>query len=96
LPERVWLARRHERRGFVSGRHGSRPGQEFRAIGEDLKHTYTLTYYPAPNPNTGRRQIEIKVPAGQGDRYRINARNGYWPHRQEGEQDPRGKEPRSE
>ena len=57
--------------------------QAFRDIGEDLKHTYTLTYYPAPNPNIGWRHIAIKVLPNSSNRYRICARGGYWPHHQE-------------
>ena len=62
---------------------GQRPlqAEAFRAIGEDLKHTYTLTYRPLPNENTGWRKIDVQVLGDAAKGYKVVARNGYRPHR---------------
>ena len=35
--------------------------EAFEAIREDLGNSYTVTYYPAPNPNEGFRKIDIQI-----------------------------------
>src|SRR5262249_2863716 len=35
--------------------------EAFEAIREDLGNSYTVTYYPAPNPNEGFRKIAVEI-----------------------------------
>jgi Ca-activated chloride channel homolog len=51
----------------------------FREIGDDLINSYTVTYYPAPNPNRGFRRISVEISRNGGKRFRIHARPGYRP-----------------
>jgi Ca-activated chloride channel homolog len=51
----------------------------FASIGEDLKHLYTLSYYPQPNPNRGWRAITVKLTGQHMQKYRIRTRDGYRP-----------------
>jgi VWFA-related protein len=53
--------------------------EAFEAIREDLGNSYTVTYYPQPNPNEGFRKITVEVPSDVGRRYRVSARPGYRP-----------------
>ena len=53
--------------------------EAFDQIREDLGNSYTVTYYPAPNPNEGFRKINIQVLSDTAKRYRIQARPGYRP-----------------
>jgi len=53
--------------------------EAFDQIREDLGNSYTVTYYPAPNPNEGFRKINIQVLSDTARRYRIQARPGYRP-----------------
>ena len=53
--------------------------EAFDQIREDLGNSYTVTYYPAPNPNEGFRKISIQVLSDTAKRYRIQARPGYRP-----------------
>ena len=53
--------------------------EAFESIREDLGNSYTITYYPQPNPNEGFRKIKIEVPSDVGKKYRIQARPGYRP-----------------
>ncbi len=53
--------------------------EAFEAIREDLGNSYTVTYYPAPNPNEGFRKITIEVKSDSSKKYRISARPGYRP-----------------
>jgi len=53
--------------------------EAFEAIREDLGNSYTVTYYPAPNPNEGFRKITIEVKSDSAKKYRISARPGYRP-----------------
>src|ERR1700751_4752358 len=39
----------------------------FASIRDDLGHLYSLSYYPAPNPNRGWRAIQVKL-AGEKDK----------------------------
>ena len=49
-----------------------------RSVDRDLAHSYTLAYYPAPNPNTGFRRISVNLASG-GSNYSVRARAGYSP-----------------
>ncbi len=53
--------------------------EAFDQIREDLGNSYTVTYYPAPNPNEGFRKINIQVAGDTGKKYRIQSRPGYRP-----------------
>jgi VWFA-related protein len=54
--------------------------EAFEAIREDLGNSYTITYYPQPNPNEGFRKIVVEVASDAGKKYRVQARPGYRPH----------------
>jgi Ca-activated chloride channel family protein len=54
--------------------------EAFEAIREDLGNSYTVTYYPQPNPNEGFRKITVEVLSDPGKKYRVQARPGYRPH----------------
>ena len=54
--------------------------EAFEAIREDLGNSYTVTYYPQPNPNDGFRKIAVEVTSDAGKKYRVQARPGYRPH----------------
>jgi len=49
----------------------------FASIREDLAHLYTLTYYPAANPNRGWRRITVKLASKDLQKYHIRTRDGY-------------------
>jgi VWFA-related protein len=53
--------------------------EAFEDIREDLINSYTITYYPQPNPNEGFRKIGVEIPSDVGKKYRIRARPGYRP-----------------
>ena len=53
--------------------------EAFEAIREDLGNSYTVTYYPQPNPNEGFRKVGIEVTTDAGKKYRVQARPGYRP-----------------
>ena len=53
--------------------------EAFEAIREDLGNSYTVTYYPAANPNEGFRRISVEVTSDPGKKFRISARPGYRP-----------------
>jgi Ca-activated chloride channel family protein len=53
--------------------------EAFEAIREDLGNSYTVTYYPQPNPNEGFRKITVEVVSDVGKKYRVQARPGYRP-----------------
>lgn len=53
--------------------------EAFESIREALGNSYTVTYYPAPNPNEGYRKITVEIPSDVGKKYRIRARPGYRP-----------------
>jgi VWFA-related protein len=55
--------------------------EAFESIREDLGNSYTLTYYPQPNPNEGFRRIHIELTTANAKKYRIRARPGYRPQR---------------
>jgi Ca-activated chloride channel family protein len=53
--------------------------EAFEAIREDLGNSYTVTYYPSPNPNEGFRKIDIQIVSDTGKHYRVRSRPGYRP-----------------
>lgn len=53
--------------------------EAFEAIREDMGNSYTVTYYPAPNPNQGFRRITVEIKSDVAKRYRVSARPGYRP-----------------
>jgi Ca-activated chloride channel homolog len=53
--------------------------EAFEAIREDLGNSYTVTYYPQPNPNEGFRKIAVDVISDVGKKYRVQCRPGYRP-----------------
>ena len=53
--------------------------EAFESVREDLGNSYTVTYYPAPNPNEGFRRITVQIPSDAAKKYRIRARPGYRP-----------------
>jgi Ca-activated chloride channel homolog len=54
--------------------------EAFEAIREDLGNSYTVTYYPQPNPNEGFRKLSVEITSDAGKKYRVQARPGYRPH----------------
>ncbi len=55
--------------------------EAFESIREDLGNSYTVTYYPQPNPNDGFRKLTIELTGDQIKKYKIRARPGYRPQR---------------
>jgi Ca-activated chloride channel family protein len=53
--------------------------EAFESIREDLGNSYTVTYYPAPNPNEGFRKISVEMLNDAGKKLRVRARPGYRP-----------------
>ena len=53
--------------------------EAFESIREDLGNSYTVTYYPQPNPNEGFRKITVELLADTGKKYRVQCRPGYRP-----------------
>ncbi|MBE0660718.1 MAG: VWA domain-containing protein [Bryobacteraceae bacterium] len=53
--------------------------EAFEAIREDLGNSYTVTYYPQPNPNEGFRRISVELANDPGKKMRVSARPGYRP-----------------
>jgi Ca-activated chloride channel family protein len=53
--------------------------EAFESIREDLGNSYTVTYYPQPNPNEGFRKIEVEITSDIGKKYRVRKRPGYRP-----------------
>ncbi len=53
--------------------------EAFESIREDLVNSYTVTYYPAPNPNEGFRKISVEMVNDTGKKLRVRARPGYRP-----------------
>jgi Ca-activated chloride channel family protein len=58
--------------------------EAFESIREDLGNSYTVTYYPAANPNEGFRKITVELANDPGKRLRVRARPGYRPRASEG------------
>jgi VWFA-related protein len=55
--------------------------EAFENIREDLGNSYTVTYYPAPNPNEGFRKIAVEITSDPGKKFRVRTRPGYRPSR---------------
>ena len=55
--------------------------EAFEDIREDLGNSYTVTYYPAPNPNEGFRKIAVEITSDPGKKLRVHTRPGYRPSR---------------
>ena len=55
--------------------------EAFESIREDLGNSYTITYYPQPNPNEGFRRIRVELTSDAIKKYKIRARPGYRPQR---------------
>ena len=55
--------------------------EAFENIREDLGNSYTVTYYPAANPNEGFRKISVEITSDPGKKYRVHVRPGYRPTR---------------
>jgi VWFA-related protein len=53
--------------------------EAFESIREDLGNSYTITYYPQPNPNEGFRKISVEIVSDVGKKFRVRARPGYRP-----------------
>jgi Ca-activated chloride channel homolog len=53
--------------------------EAFESIREDLGNSYTITYYPATNPNEGFRKISVEIVSDVAKKYRVRARPGYRP-----------------
>ncbi len=51
--------------------------QAFNSIRDDLAHLYAISYYPAPNPNHGWRNISVKLVGKNLQKYHIRTRAGY-------------------
>jgi VWFA-related protein len=55
--------------------------EAFEDIREDLGNSYTITYYPQPNPNEAFRKISVEIVSDPGKKYRVHSRPGYRPSR---------------
>jgi Ca-activated chloride channel homolog len=55
--------------------------EAFESIREDRGNSYTVTYYPQPNPNEGFRRISIRLTSDAMRKYKLRARPGYRPQR---------------
>jgi VWFA-related protein len=55
--------------------------EAFESIREDLGNSYTVTYYPQPNPNEGFRRIRVDLTQEAMRKFKIRARPGYRPQR---------------
>jgi Ca-activated chloride channel homolog len=51
----------------------------FASIRNDLGHLYSISYYPAANPNRRWRTIKVKLVGERLKKYHIRTRNGYRP-----------------
>ncbi len=53
--------------------------EAFESIRESLGNAYTVTYYPAKNPNQGFREIAVEITSDIAKKYRVVGRPGYRP-----------------
>ncbi|MCW5978951.1 MAG: VWA domain-containing protein [Bryobacteraceae bacterium] len=53
--------------------------EAFESIRESLGNSYTVTYYPANNPNEGFRKVAVEIVSDVGKKYRVRGRPGYRP-----------------
>ncbi len=77
------LKRLAERTGgklYLTGKWQAQ-ARAFAAVHADISSSYTVSYYPAPNPNEGFRNIKVEVVSAAGKTYRIRARAGYQPRK---------------
>lgn len=51
----------------------------FASIRNDLGHLYSISYYPAANPNHGWRSLNVKLVGEHMKKYHIRTRSGYRP-----------------
>ena len=56
-----------------------RQSEAFVNIREELGSSYTMAYYPQPNPNRSWRNIEVELLGEDMRKYRVRTRNGYRP-----------------
>lgn len=56
-----------------------RQSEAFVQIREELERSYTITYYPQSNPNSGWRSINVELMGEDQKRYRVRTRIGYRP-----------------
>ena len=56
-----------------------RQSEAFVEIREELANSYTVTYYPEPNPNRGWRNIQVELTGPEQRRLRVRTRAGYRP-----------------
>jgi Ca-activated chloride channel homolog len=72
-----------ERMSKVSGgkayfaKNWTQEQQAFASIRKDLVHLYTISYYPAANPNRGWRSIKVRLVGKNLQKYHIRTRDGY-------------------
>lgn len=73
------LKRLAERTGgkLYLARNWESQGRAFALVHEDITSSYTVSYYPSPNPNQGFRTIKVEVVSPRGKSARIRARTGY-------------------
>jgi Ca-activated chloride channel homolog len=55
--------------------------EAFESIREDLGNSYTVTYYPQPNPNEGFRRIRVELTSEAAKKFKVRVRPGYRPQR---------------
>jgi len=55
--------------------------EAFESIREDMINSYTITYYPQPNPNDNFRKILVELVNDPGKKLRVQVRPGYRPSR---------------
>ena len=75
------LKRLTERTGgkLYLARNWEAQGHAFASVHQDITSSYTVSYYPSPNPNQGFRTIKVEVVSPKGKSYSIHARTGYQP-----------------
>ncbi len=56
-----------------------RQSEAFSSVREELASSYTVTYYPQPNPNQGWRSINVELIGDRLKKYRVRTRSGYRP-----------------
>jgi hypothetical protein len=50
-------------------------------VREEMSNAYTVTYYPAANPNEGFRKLSVEIISDPGKKLRLKYRPGYRPTR---------------
>jgi Ca-activated chloride channel family protein len=53
----------------------------FRSIRSEIASSYTIGYYPAPNPNRGFRHVQVQVAGPDGTKYHARVQPGYFADR---------------